>query len=205
MKKFHYRYYDVVPMNTSNQQGFQSTFSVTPAEGNTARILLDSGKYLATSNMLAETIFFGLWSAPNFHEKTTNQAVTTWPVYGYNYDVLIGGLYPDQQPEWDYDLHGLTLELAVPVTMANELLKRVRELFDAELKKGIVMTSTYRSGINIKFGRPYYDLLGQVTYNTSDGADWSKGAIMFDFPSFRPTVGDHKRFNEDFCMNPTFF
>ena len=61
------------------------------------------------------------------------------------------------------------------------------------------MTSTYRSGINIKFGRPYFDLLGQVTYNTSDGADWSKGAIMFDFPSYRPTQGDHKRFNEPFC------
>ena len=48
-------------------------------------------------------------------------------------------------------------------------------------------------------GKPNYDFLGQVTYNTSDGADWSKGAIMFDFPSFRPTIGDHKRFNEQFC------
>ncbi len=66
--------------------------------------------------------------------------------------------------------------------MANKMLQRVRELFDDELKKGIVMTATYRSGINIKFGKPYFDLLGQVTYNTSDGADWSKGAIMFDFP-----------------------
>jgi len=88
----------------------------------------------------------------------------------------------DQLPEWDYNLHGLTLELAFPVTMANKMLQRVRQLFDAELAKGIVMTSTYRSGINIKFGRAYFDLLGQVTYNTSDGADWSKGAIMFDFP-----------------------
>lgn len=48
-------------------------------------------------------------------------------------------------------------------------------------------------------GKAYFDFLGQVTYNTADGADWSKGAIMFDFPSFRPTVGDHKRFNEQFC------
>lgn len=48
-------------------------------------------------------------------------------------------------------------------------------------------------------GKAYYDLLGQVTYNTSDGADWTKGAIMFDFPSYRPTIGDHKRFNEPFC------
>ena len=51
-------------------------------------------------------------------------------------------------------------------------------------------------------GKPNYDFLGQVTYNTSDGADWSKGAIMFDFPSFRPTIGDHKRFNEQFCKWP---
>jgi L-gulonolactone oxidase len=149
--------------------------------------------------MLAETIFFGLWSEPNFHEKTTNADINKWPVYGWNYDVLIGGLYPDQKPEWDYNLRGYTLELAVPVTQANKLLKRVRELFDAELKKGIIMTSTYRSGINIKFGKPYNDLLGQVTTNTADGADWSKGAVMFDFPTYRPTFGDHLRFNEPFC------
>ncbi|KAK3394400.1 hypothetical protein B0H63DRAFT_498996 [Podospora didyma] len=197
-RKFHHRYYDVVPADSTPQQGFQNTFSLTSIEGIAARTLLDSGKYLATSNMLAEEIFFGLWSKPNFHEKTNNTEIAEWPVYGWNYDVLIGGLYPDQLPEWDYDLHGLTLELAFPVTMANQMLKRVRKLFDAELAKGIVMTSTYRSGINIKFGKPYYDFLGQVTYNTSDGADWSKGAIMFDFPSYRPTIGDHKRFNEPF-------
>ncbi|KAK0703477.1 hypothetical protein B0T26DRAFT_681142 [Lasiosphaeria miniovina] len=119
-------------------------------------------------------------------KKTNNTEIKDWPVYGWNYDLLIGGLYPDQLPEWDYDLHGLTLELAFPVTMANKMLKRVRTLFDAELSKGIIMTSTYRSGINIKFTsplrRPYYDLLGQVTYNTSDGADWGKGAIMFKLP-----------------------
>ena len=60
------------------------------------------------------------------------------------------------------------------------------------------MTSTYRSGINIKLGKPYFDFLGQVTYDTADGADWSKGAMMFDFPTFNPTVGDRKRFNEPF-------
>lgn len=149
--------------------------------------------------MLSETIFFGVWSAPNFHDKVTDTTITEWPVYGWNYDVLIGGLYPDTLPEWDYDLRAYTLELAVPVTQANALLKRVRELFDAELAKGIVMTSTYRSGINIKFGRPYEDLLGQVWTNTTDGADWSQGAMMFDFPSFRPTYGDNLRFNEPFC------
>ena len=112
--------------------------------------MLESGKYLPTSNMLAEEIFYGLWSKPNFQEKTTNAEIHDFPVYGWNHDVLIGGLYPDQKAEWDYDLHGYTLELAFPVTMANKMLKRVRSLFDAELKKGIIMTSTYRSGINIK-------------------------------------------------------
>ncbi|KAK4137021.1 FAD-binding domain-containing protein [Trichocladium antarcticum] len=197
-RKFHHRYYDPVPANSTAQEGFQNTFSLTEIEAVAARTMLDSGKYLPTSNMLAEEIFFGLWSKPNFREKTTNKDIEHWPVYGWNYDVLIGGLYPDQKAEWDYGLRGYTMELAFPVTMANKMLKRVRQLFDAELKKGIVMTSTYRSGINIKFGKAYFDLLGQVTYNTADGADWSKGAIMFDFPSYRPTVGDEKRFNEPF-------
>lgn len=92
LRKFHWRYYDVVSTNSSDQQGFQSTFSVTASEGNTARTLLDSGKVLPASNKLAETIFFDQWDKPNFHEKTTDQAITEWPVYGWNYDVLIGGL-----------------------------------------------------------------------------------------------------------------
>lgn len=149
--------------------------------------------------MAAESLFFTLWSFPNFHEKKTDTSILSFPVYGWNYDVLIGGLYPGYGTEWDFGLHGLTLELAFPVTQANAVLKRVRKAFDDELAKGIVMTSTYRSGINIKFGKAYFDLLGQVTYNTADGADWSKGAIMFDFPSFKPTVGDGLRFNEPFC------
>jgi len=149
-RKFHHRYYDVVSADSTPQQGFQNTFSVTQLEAVAARTLLDSGKYLATSNMLAEEIFFGIWSKPNFREKTTNLAIDSWPVYGWNYDMLIGGLYSDQKPEWDYKLAGYTLELAFPVTMANQMLKRVRSLFDAELAKGIVMTATYRSGINIK-------------------------------------------------------
>ncbi|CRK25221.1 hypothetical protein BN1723_018205, partial [Verticillium longisporum] len=82
-RKFHWRYYDV---------------------------LLDSGKYLATSNMLAEEIFFGQWEKPNFREKTTWTPIEKWPVYGWNYDVLIGGLYPDQRPNWEYGLRAYTLE-----------------------------------------------------------------------------------------------
>ncbi|KAK2814095.1 hypothetical protein FQN50_000499 [Emmonsiellopsis sp. PD_5] len=200
-KKFHYRTYDVIPTDQSPQEGFQNTFSVTQAEALAIKGIWDSGVALATSNMLAEEILFGQWSAPNFREKTTNEDIKEWPVYGWNYDVLIGGLYPDQKPVWDHGLRGHTLELAFPITQANAMLKRVRELFDAETKKGLIMTSTYRSGINIKFGRAYFDLLGQVTYDTADGADWSKGAIMFDFPSYRPSFGDGKRFNEPFYHN----
>lgn len=201
LRKFHHRYYDPIPSNFSDQEGFQSTFSVTKAEADTASALLNSGKYLASSNIAAETLFFSLWSAPNFRDKTTDAAILAWPVYGWNYDVLIGGLYPGYGTEWDFGLRGLTLELAFPVTQANAVLKRVRRAFDAEAAKGIVMTSTYRSGINIKFGKAYFDLLGQVTYGTADGADWSKGAIMFDFPSFQPSVGDGLRFNEPFYQN----
>lgn len=183
-----------------NQLGLQSTFSITQLEATTALSLLNSGKYLETSNEIAEDIFFDIWESPNFHTSDTDETLTEWPVTGYNYDVLIGGLWPGQQTEWDDDLHGYTMELAFPVTQANAMLKRTRELFDAQYTEHLInMTATYRSGINIKFGRPNYDFLGQVTYNTSDGADWSQGAIMLDFPTFRPNIGDHLRFNEPFC------
>ncbi|KAI1505942.1 FAD-binding domain-containing protein [Biscogniauxia marginata] len=203
LRKFHWRYYDKVPLTLSDQEAFQNTFSLTDAEAIIAKTTLESGKYLATSNMFFETTAFALWSAPNFKEKSdwSSLSSSAWPVYGWNYDVLIGGLYPGQKPEWEHGLHGKTLELAFPITRANGMLRRVRELFDDMADKGVVMTSTYRSGINIKFGRPHYDLLGQGTYNTSDGEDWTKGAIMFDFPSFKPTIGDGLRFHEEFYLN----
>lgn len=99
MKKFHWRYYDKVPLTLSSQEGYQNTFSITDTEAFIAKTTLESGKYLATSNMFFETTAFGLWSAPNFREKTTQETISEWPVYGWNYDVLIGGLYPDQKPE----------------------------------------------------------------------------------------------------------
>ncbi|KAI0458112.1 FAD/FMN-containing dehydrogenase [Xylaria acuta] len=201
LKKFHWRYYDKIPLTLSDQEGFQNTFSLTDLEAGVAKTTLESGKFLPSSNWFFETTAFVLWSAPNFKEKSTWEDITTWPVYGWNYDVLIGGLYPDQKPEWEHGLHGYTLELAFPVVMANQVLKRVREAFDAEASAGRIMASTYRSGINIKFGKAYFDFLGQVTYNTSDKADWTKGAIMFDFPSFHPTIGDGKRYNEQFYIN----
>ncbi|KAK4673671.1 hypothetical protein QC763_113120 [Podospora pseudopauciseta] len=126
--------------------------------------------------MIAPYATANLWWWP--YKRKFHQRYYDWPVYGWNYDVLIGGLYPDQKAQWDYGLRAYTLELAFPVTMANAVLKRARGLFDEELKRGIIMTSTYRSGINIKFGRHYFDFLGQQTYNTSDGVDWSKGTIM---------------------------
>ncbi|KAM0234823.1 hypothetical protein ACHAPO_006187 [Fusarium lateritium] len=197
-KKFHWRYYDVIPTNQSDQEGFQNTFSITKIEADAISALWNTGKGVSLSNLLAEEILFGQWENPNFREKTTNEPIKKWPVYGWNYDVLIGGLYPDQRPVWEYGIHGYTLELAFPVTQANAMLKRVRQLFDNEAKKLKFMASTYRSGINIKFGRPYFDLLGQVTYGTSDGADWEKGVIMLDFPSYKPSIGDGLRYNEPF-------
>lgn len=212
------RYYENVPVNESSQEGFQSTFSVSKIEALAATALLNSGKILPTSNWLMEEIFFSQWSSPNFREKTTNEPIEEWPVVGYSYDVLIGGLYPDQKPVWEEGMKGYTLELAFPVTRANEMLKRVRELFDAEAKKGRIMSSTYRSGINIKFAKAHFDFLGQVTTGTADGEDWSQGtyfynllgeikantfsgAIMFDFPTYRPSIGDQKRYNEQFCKS----
>jgi L-gulonolactone oxidase len=202
-RKFHQRFYDIVEDGVSDQQGFQNTFSVSGIEAFAARTLLDSGKVLATSNLLMEEIFFGQWEKPNFREKTTQEPIESWPAYGYNYDVLIGGLYPDQKPVWEEGLKGYTLELAFPVVRANEMLKRVRELFDAEARKLKPIAATYRSGINIKFGKAFKSFLGQTTTGTSDGEDWEKGTIMFDFPTYRPTIGDQKRFNEEFCKLPS--
>ncbi|KAL0960536.1 hypothetical protein HGRIS_005574 [Hohenbuehelia grisea] len=201
MKKFHLRTYDPVPVDTKGN-AFQNTFSLTPLEGAAARKLLDAGQNFSLPNFVSEKIFFGLWSLPNFRDKVSNWPLLLWPVYGYAYDVLIGGLYPDQRAEWEYDLHGKTFEIAVPVTQANALLKRIRQLFDQAAADGKPVTSTYRSGINIKFGRPYDSFLGQVTERVGDvKGDWSKGAIMFDFPSYRPTTGNHNRYNEDWYIN----
>lgn len=79
-----------------------------------------------------------------YKDKKTNLPLISWPVYGYAYDVLIGGLYPNTKTEWDYGMRGLTFEIAVPVTQANKLLKRVRELFDESAAEGKAVTSTYR-------------------------------------------------------------
>lgn len=121
---------------------------MTHAEADIALSLLNSGKYLETSNEIAEDIFFDIWTSPNFHTSDTDETLTEWPVTGYHYDVLIGGQWPGEQTEWDDGLHGYTMELAFPVTMANDMLKRVRELFDAQYTEYLInMTATYRSGI----------------------------------------------------------
>lgn len=57
---------------------------MTGVEAAAAISILNTGKALATSNMLAEEIFFGIWEKPNFHTKDTNEELTTWPVTGYN-------------------------------------------------------------------------------------------------------------------------
>ncbi|KAJ7738986.1 hypothetical protein B0H16DRAFT_1729661 [Mycena metata] len=196
VKKFHLRTYGVLPVNASGN-AFQSTFSVTSLEGNLALSLLNAGQNDSTANFFSADTFYAIWSAPNFHETTLNLPLLSWPVVGHAYDVLIGGLYPNELPEWDYGLHGKTLEFAVPIPQANALLKRVRELFDQSTADGMAVTSTYRSGINIKFGKPFDSFLGQTTQRVGNiTGDWSKGAMMFDFPSFVPTTGDHHRYNE---------
>ena len=58
--------------------------------------------------------------------------------------MLIGGLYPHELPEWFYGLHGKTLELAVPIPLANQFLKRIRQLFDEAAEEGMPVTATYR-------------------------------------------------------------
>jgi hypothetical protein len=146
-------------------------------------------------NSLAESTFFAVWSLPNFRDNTTQLPILLWPTTGFAYPVLIGGLYPDQLPEWEMDLHGHTMEIAFPVTIGAQVLKRVRSLFDESAAQGYPMTSSYRSGINIKFGKAFPDLLSQVTL--TDEADWTKGVMMFDFPSYRPDGG--VRYNEPFC------
>ncbi|KAL1753550.1 hypothetical protein FB107DRAFT_264247 [Schizophyllum commune] len=196
-KKFHYRTYEVVP-NDASGEGFQSTFSVSSFEGNTAKTLLENGANSSLINLSTESLFFSIWSAPNFHDKNSDIAALFWPVNGWSYDSLIGGLYPNTKPEWDYNLRGKTLELAFPVTQANAMLQRIRELFDESEEGGHLMTSTYRSGINIKFGQVFDDLLSQTsTLPKNTDADWSKGTIMFDFPTYLPDSG--VRYNEPFC------
>ncbi|KAH8915933.1 hypothetical protein BT69DRAFT_1356147 [Atractiella rhizophila] len=195
LKKFHYRYYDVVA-TSHDGNALQNTFSLSDFEAGVAKGLLETGSVIGLANLATETTFFGIWSFPNFRNNDTQQALLTWPTYGYAYPVLIGGLYPDQKPEWELGLHGYTLELAFPVTMANAMLKRVRAKFDESAAKGKFMAATYRSGINIKFGKSFNDLIGQTHESDYLGADWSKGTIMFDFPSYRPNSG--VRYNEPF-------
>ena len=75
-------------------------------------------------------------------------------------------------------MHGKTFEIAVPVTQANQLLKRIRELIDQAAKDGKPVTSTYRSGINIKFGKPFDSFLGQTTQRVGTvKGDWSKVSL----------------------------
>lgn len=127
-------------------------------------------------------------------DKRTNSALLLWPVHGWAYDVLIGGLYPDQKPQWDFEsvhkalpsheslfspllrsLRAYTFEIAVPVTMGTQVLRRVRQLFNEAALSFKPVTSTYRSGINIKFGKPFDSLLGQTTERTGIvKGDWSK-------------------------------
>ncbi|KAJ6603491.1 hypothetical protein DFH09DRAFT_1242778 [Mycena vulgaris] len=167
LRKLHLRMYGVVP-NSQVGDAFQSTFSMTSLEGKAALALLNSGQNHSGPNFITEDIFYAIWTAPNFREKSLNLPLLSWPL-----------------PEWDYNLHGKTLELAVPIPLANQFFKRVRQLFDQAAAEGMPVIATYRS------------FLGQTTERVENiTADWSKATMMFDFPSFVPTLGDHHRYNE---------
>ncbi|KAG8822690.1 hypothetical protein FRC19_005447 [Serendipita sp. 401] len=196
IKKFHHRFYDEVAI-TDPGNSLQNTFSISQFDATAAELLLEGGLKSPTLNKIAEATFFGIWSLPNFRDNTTQLPIILWPTTGYAYPVLIGGLYPDQKPEWEMGLHGYTFELAFPVTIANQVLKRIRQLFDESAAQGRPMTSTYRSGINLKFGKAFPDLLSQVT--ETGEADWSKGVMMYDHPSYRGKNGG--RYNDAFYHN----
>lgn len=51
-RKFHQRYYDVVDINSTTQQAFQNTFSVTKLEAEAIKAIFNSGKIAFTSNMM---------------------------------------------------------------------------------------------------------------------------------------------------------
>ncbi|KAI8999246.1 hypothetical protein BC832DRAFT_217410 [Gaertneriomyces semiglobifer] len=193
-KKMIYRTYELVPNDTPGD-AFQSTFSSTLLTAAAGKLLLEPASNLL--NMAFESIAFKRWESPNFRNKTTNQDMKAFPVIGWNYDVLIGGLYPGEKPLWEYGLDGYTFEVAVPMTQSNRLLQRIRQLMDDEARKLRPFAATYVSGINIKFASPTDDFLSQATVpGNSPGEDWSKGAIMFDMASFRPRYFD--RYNEPF-------
>jgi hypothetical protein len=196
LKKFHHRFYDEIS-TTDPGNSLQNTFSISTFEAGVAKGLLEGGTTHQWLNGLAETTFFAVWSLPNFKDNSTGLPIITWPTTGWAYPVLIGGLYAGQKPEWEVGLHGYTFELAFPIPIANQVLKRIRALFDESERQGHPMTSSYRSGINLKFGKAFPDLLSQVTLTSE--ADWSKGVMMFDFPSYRPDNGI--RYNEPFYHN----
>ncbi|WQF82856.1 hypothetical protein CDEST_07870 [Colletotrichum destructivum] len=88
-RRFHHRYYDVVPTNASAREGFQNTFSVTDLEETAARTLLDSGRYLATSNVL---------DFPSFRPKVGDHTRFNEPFY-HNLAMVLVDEFPCR-PHW---------------------------------------------------------------------------------------------------------
>ncbi|KAJ3106478.1 hypothetical protein HDU97_006264 [Phlyctochytrium planicorne] len=199
-KKFVYRTYDEIPLDSPGD-AFQSTFSITDIEAVAAKALLEPGKGLGFLNCIAEDIFAEIFKKPNFKNKVTDESYDSYPVSGFSYDVLIGGLYKGQKIEWELGLTGYTFEIAVPLRKANALLQRVRSLFELSKQpgQGGEVCDTYRTGIAIKFGLPDDAFLSEASSSFTD--EWQDGYIAFDFPTFRPTTGDNKRFNEQWYLN----
>lgn len=85
-------------------------------------------------------------------KQSHNLPLLSWPVYGSSFEVLlIGGLYSNELPKWAEDLHGKTLELAVPIPLTNQFLKRLPELCDEAAAQGMPVTATYRRSVIFVF------------------------------------------------------
>jgi len=122
--------------------------------------LLGCWKFIAgwTENSSLQVILIILYISKKNQLNDMWLAATTWPpclldlrikmedIPTLRSDVLIRGLYPSTKAklEWDYSLHGPTLELAVPVMQANWLLRCIRELLNEAAAQGKQVTSMYQ-------------------------------------------------------------
>ena len=78
------------------------------------------------------------------HRQKDQLADQPWAVHGYTYNILVRGLYPGTPPEWEYGIHTSNFDpVVVPITLTNNFLKHVRELFDEAAAEGKAVTSLY--------------------------------------------------------------
>ncbi|KAK0460120.1 uncharacterized protein EV420DRAFT_1620015 [Desarmillaria tabescens] len=169
-------YWGCFHLRTYGSFHFQSTFSLTDIEASSRLSYSMPVKNLSLPNFFSESVLY---------RHLDSSELPWWVVIVARIvtaaDLLLEKTY--DVPLFSWPVYGNSLR-------SNQLLKRVRELFDQSAADGKAVTSTYRS------------FLGQTTERVGEvPGDWSKGAIMFDFPTFRPTLGDHHRYNEEWWTN----